>query len=301
MEKDLYVIENEFLRVGIAAHGAELCSIYDKGRGHEVVWTGEPEYWNRHAPVLFPFVGKVNGGFYRYKGQSYPMGQHGFARDMEFTLTGKTEEAVSFRLCDNEETRTKYPFAFELEITHRLQGRRVLVEWRVNNPSDRDPLYFSIGGHPAFNCPADQGQKKTDYYLRFDGHEGDASIPYVLIDQPSQGIDTGHVHRLALDGGFVPVTDTTFDRDAYIFDEGVVQTVTLCYPDRTPYVTVSAPGFPSFGVWSKPHTDASFVCLEPWIGRCDNMGFAGELPEKYGEQCAGPGEVFEAAYTIEVN
>ena len=175
------------------------------------------------------------------------------------------------------------------------------VEWSVKNPSDTEPLYFSIGGHPAFNCPADPGTAKTDYFIRFDGYENTESIPYVLIDQPSQGIDFEHPHRLHLNKGFIPVEETTFDNDAYIFDEGTVQKVSLCYPDKTPYVTLSAPGFPSFGVWSKPHTDAPYICLEPWIGRCDNMGFAGELPEKYGEQCAAPGTVFEAAYTIEVN
>jgi len=297
----MYIIENDTLRVEIAEHGAELCSIYDKEKQHEAVWTADQAYWNRHAPVLFPFVGKVNGGFYRYKGMSYPMGQHGFARDMEFTFVEQTPDSVTFRLCDNEESRKKYPFAFELEITHRLEGRKVTVEWKVTNPSADEPLYFSIGGHPAFNCPVDAGTKKTDYFIRFDGHEKDASIPYVLIDQPSQGIDVEHVQQLPLDGGYIPITDTTFDRDAYIFDEGTVQTATLCYPDKTPFVTLSAPGFPSFGVWSKPHTDAPFVCLEPWIGRCDNMGFDGELPQKYGEQCAEPGQVFEASYTIEVH
>ena len=297
----MYIIENDTLRVEIAEHGAELCSIYDKEKQHEAVWTADPAYWNRHAPVLFPFVGKVNGGFYRYKGMSYPMGQHGFARDMEFTFVEQTPDSGTFRLCDNEESRKKYPFSFELEITHRLEGRKVTVEWKVTNPSADEPLYFSIGGHPAFNCPVDAGTKKTDYFIRFDGHEKDASIPYVLIDQPSQGIDVEHVQQLPLDGGYIPITDTTFDRDAYIFDEGTVQTATLCYPDKTPFVTLSAPGFPSFGVWSKPHTDAPFVCLEPWIGRCDNMGFDGELPQKYGEQCAEPGQVFEASYTIEVH
>ena len=297
----MYIIENDTLRVEIAEHGAELYSIYDKEKQHEAVWTADPAYWNRHAPVLFPFVGKVNGGFYRYKGMSYPMGQHGFARDMEFTFVEQTPDSVTFRLCDNEESRKKYPFSFELEITHRLEGRKVTVEWKVTNPSADEPLYFSIGGHPAFNCPVDAGTKKTDYFIRFDGHEKDASIPYVLIDQPSQGIDVEHVQQLPLDGGYIPITDTTFDRDAYIFDEGTVQTATLCYPDKTPFVTLSAPGFPSFGVWSKPHTDAPFVCLEPWIGRCDNMGFDGELPQKYGEQCAEPGQVFEASYTIEVH
>ena len=297
----MHIIENDILKVEIAEHGAELCSIYDKEKQHEVVWTADSAYWNRHAPVLFPFVGKVNGGFYHYKGQSYPMGQHGFARDMEFTFVGETADSVTFRLCDNEESRKKYPFSFELEITHRLQGRKVTVEWKVKNPSADEPLYFSIGGHPAFNCPVDEGDKKTDYFIRFDGHEKDAEIPYVLIDQPSQGVDAENVQKLSLDNGFMAITDTTFDRDAYIFDEGMVQTVTLCYPDKKPFVTLSAPGFPSFGVWSKPHTDAPFVCLEPWIGRCDNMGFDGELPQKYGEQCAAPGEVFEASYTIEVN
>jgi galactose mutarotase-like enzyme len=124
---------------------------------------------------------------------------------------------------------------------------------------------------------------------------------YKTLNQHYQEKFGCKVYKLALDGGFMPVEETTFDKDAYIFDEGTVQKVTLCYPDKTPYVTLSAPGFPSFGVWSKPHSDAPYICLEPWIGRCDNMGFAGELPEKYGEQCAAPGDTFEAVYTIEVN
>ena len=171
MGNEMHVIENEFLKVAVSPHGAELCSIFDKEKQHEVVWQADPAYWNRHAPVLFPFVGKVNEGLYRYKGKSYPMGQHGFARDMEFTLVGETPDSITFRLCDNEESRAKYPFAFELTITHRLQGRTVTVEWSVKNPSDTEPLYFSIGGHPAFNCPADPGTAKTDYFIRFDGYE----------------------------------------------------------------------------------------------------------------------------------
>ena len=74
-------MENENLRVQISDHGAELSSIYDKAADREAVWIGDPAFWNRHAPVLFPFVGKVNGGFYTHKGVKYPMGQHGFARD----------------------------------------------------------------------------------------------------------------------------------------------------------------------------------------------------------------------------
>ena len=147
-------IENDRIKVAVADHGAELCGIYDKKRGHEVVWHADPKYWNRHAPVLFPFVGKVCGGQYRYKGVSYPMGQHGFARDMDFTLVGTTDDSITYVLKSNEETLAKYPFEFELEITHRIEDNKVYVEWKVTNPSGDEPLYFSIGAHPAFNVPS---------------------------------------------------------------------------------------------------------------------------------------------------
>ena len=58
-----YTIENGKLSVTIAAHGAELSSIYDKENGRELVWQADPTFWNRHAPVLFPNVGKYYGGY----------------------------------------------------------------------------------------------------------------------------------------------------------------------------------------------------------------------------------------------
>lgn len=290
-------IENEYLKIGVADHGAELSSIYDKEKKHEVIWTGDPKYWNRHAPVLFPFVGKVNKGQYRYKGKSYPMGQHGFARDMDFTLVSVTENTITYVLRSDEETRAKYPFDWELEITHRLEGRTVTVEWKVTDTSKDEDLYFSIGGHPAFNVPADKGQKKSDYWLYFEGID---SAPYVLIDPVAEAADPENVQTLVTDGGYVKITDTLFDNDAFIFDNKAVQKVALCYPDRTLYVTLDIKGYPSLGVWSKPHTDAPFVCLEPWIGRVDNKGFDGELPQKFEEQHLLPGEVFDTKYTITI-
>ena len=149
----MHYIENDRIKVAVADHGAELCGIYDKKRGHEVVWQADPKYWNRHAPVLFPFVGKVCGGQYRYKGVGYSMGQHGFARDMDFTLVGKTENSITHVLRSDEVTLAKYPFEFELEITHRIEDNKVFVEWKVTNPAEDEPLYFSIGAHPAFNVP----------------------------------------------------------------------------------------------------------------------------------------------------
>ena len=299
MSGQMEYIENDRIRVGVSSHGAELCSLYDLTRDHEVIWQADPKYWNRHAPVLFPFVGKVNGGSYRYRGTSYPMGQHGFARDREFRLVDKGAAHVTFELTEDEKSLQVYPFAFRLRITHRIEGNRLSVEWEVSNPSGEEPLYFSIGGHPAFNCPADPGQEKTEYSVVFPGHE---ELTYILIDPEAEAADPEHPQALRLeDGGRLPVTEHLFDRDALIFDGGQVDTVGLLYPDGTPYVTMELAGFPSLGVWSKPHSDAPYVCLEPWIGRVDNKGFTGELPDKYGEQHLEAGEVFRAAYAVSVN
>lgn len=100
-----YTIENEKLSVTIAAHGAELSSIHDKENDRELVWQADPTFWNRHAPVLFPNVGKYYGGYFTYNGKEYPMGQHGFARDTEFEEVAAGEDFVTYRLSSNETTK----------------------------------------------------------------------------------------------------------------------------------------------------------------------------------------------------
>ena len=79
-----HVLENESLRITVADQGAELISVFDKEENRERLWTADPAIWNRHAPILFPFVGKVTDGKYRVNGAEYSMKtQHGFARDMD--------------------------------------------------------------------------------------------------------------------------------------------------------------------------------------------------------------------------
>ena len=253
-------MENEKLRVQISDHGAELSSIYDKAADREAVWIGDPAFWNRHAPVLFPFVGKVNGGFYTHKGVKYPMGQHGFARDNEFECIENTENKTVHRLVSTEETKKVYPFDFAFTVTQELSGRTLTITWNVENTGD-DDMYFSVGGHPAFMIPEQ--------------------------------------YDIVFKDGRIPYTRTLFDEDALIFDNTQVERVGV-EVDGKPYVTLTCKGFPSVGVWSKPKADAPFVCLEPWIGRCDNVGFDGELKDKYGEQHLKAGETFQAGYTITI-
>ncbi len=287
-------MENELVKVEVCDFGAELFSFYDKETKVEAVWQADPKYWARHAPVLFPFVGKVNGGYYTHKGVQHQMGQHGFARDMEFEFAGQTENTITHVLRSTEETMAKYPFPFELRITHKLEGKTLSIIWEVANPGD-ETMYFSIGGHPAFNVPARANDSKYDYYVTFPEKN---TLNYVLVDLSCSAVNMDEVHTLELEDHKLPVTEHLFDKDALIFDDYQVEKIGLAYPDGSPYLTMTCKGFPSMGVWSQPKTDAPFVCLEPWIGRCDNRGFDGELKDKYYEQSLEAGKVFRAQYDL---
>ena len=287
-------MENELVKVEVCDFGAELFSFYDKETKVEAVWQADPKYWARHAPVLFPFVGKVNGGYYTHKGIQHQMGQHGFARDMEFEFAGQTENTITHVLKSTEETLAKYPFPFELRITHKLEGKTLSVIWEIENPGN-ETMYFSIGGHPAFNVPARVGESKYDYDITFPEKN---TLNYVLVDLSCSAVNMDDVYTLELKDHKLPVTEHLFDNDALIFDDYQVEKIGLAYPDGSPYLTMTCKGFPSMGVWSQPKTDAPFVCLEPWIGRCDNRGFDGELKDKYYEQSLETGKVFRAQYDL---
>lgn len=286
---EMRVLENERLKVSVSDQGAELCSIYDKKENREVVWTADPAYWNRHAPVLFPIVGKVTGGFYTYEGQKYPMGQHGFARDREFVHVKTTENAIVHRLESDEESRKVYPFDFVLEITHKLHDNCVTVEWKVTNAGEQK-MYFAIGGHPGFCVKENVGSR-----LVFPGKD---ELTRVAIDLATAGVDVDHPETLTLNQGVYTVKADTFDRDALIFDGGQVKEVGLEDADGTKLVTMRCPDALSVGIWSPTGKNAPFICLEPWIGRCDNSGFTGTLQEKFDEQSLEAGAVFETAYDL---
>ena len=286
-------IKNERLSVTIAAHGAELSSIYDKANDRELVWQADPAFWNRHAPVLFPNVGKYYGGHFTYNGTDYPMGQHGFARDTEFEQAASGENFVTYRLCADEESKKVYPFDFVLEITHRLNGNRLTVEWNVKN-TDNKEMYFTIGGHPAFNVNVLPDTDFEDYSLVF--KEGTEKLSYVLLDAESGTAIGDKVYELELTDSKYALKKDLFDKDALVFDGGQIEWAALALPDGKPYIALESKGFPNFGIWSKP--GAPYVCLEPWCGRCDNKGFEGEISEKPGIIALKAGETFKKSYDI---
>ena len=205
-----YGLENDTIRIEIDSHGAELKSLVKKETGTEYMWCADPKYWGRTSPVLFPLVGNVSGKQYRTKGKTYDMGQHGFARDMEFTLESQTENEIWFVLHSNEETYAKYPYVFTLKLGYRLTGTKVDVLWHVENLSDEE-MPFAIGGHPAFCCPINKTEKQSDCYLKFDvaGPIESETIDGYLVGDKTQSYD--------LKDGKIRIDEHMFDNDALIF------------------------------------------------------------------------------------
>ena len=286
-------MENEFLCVEIAEMGAEVTRIYDKTEDNEILWEGNPVYWKRHSPVLFPNVGKTYKNRVLINGTQYPTSQHGFARDNVFTCIEAANEKASFMFRSSEETKEVYPFDFELHINYKLNKKELTVEWQVKNCGD-ETMYFTIGGHPAFRF-AKPEETKADYVLKVPGKE---KLEYVLIDISCGCANVDEVHTLQLSEETYPLSDELFAKDALVVDNGQIEEAWLCHKDGTPYVGVRSAGFPNYGIWSVE--GAPFVCLEPWMGRCDNVGFNAELSEKPNVNKVEAGEKFIKDYTIVV-
>lgn len=288
----MVTLGNTIITVSVKEHGAELCSIR-KGEV-EYLWQADPAFWARHSPVLFPIVGSVWEGKFRVDGKEYAMGQHGFARDMDFALVNQTETEVRYRLESSEETLAKYPWPFVLEIAYRVHDNKVDVIWEVTNPGDKD-MPFQIGAHPAFYYPDYDPQTKDRGFFSFDRSEG---IEYILISEKGC-VETGVKYPMELKDGKLPIDTSSFDRDAFIIEDSQVKKVTLHRQDGTPWLSMSF-GAPLVGLWSPPGKNAPFICIEPWYGRCDRAHFQGEYKDKDWVNTLAPGEKFSSVYTIEV-
>ena len=296
----LFTLENDELLVTVARRGAELTRIYDKKADREVLWRAEPSVWNRHAPVLFPFVGKCYEGAYVHDGKEYGMTPHGFARDMDFEPLLCDMDECWFRLKDTPETYEKYPFHFEVEIGHRLEGRTIEVMWKVAN-TDSGEMLFMMGGHPAFQVP--EGKNIYDFTFEFNRRgcrEGQFTDCLHYLAPNANGYEKEELQgNLKLSEGRVPLTKGFFDTAlTYMFDEAQVSSVSLMV-DGSPYVTLECSDFPYLGIWTMEATHP-FVCLEPWYGICASDGYKGELKDRRGIISLPGWENWQKSYQIRV-
>ncbi len=283
----LHILENELLRATVSDAGAELISVIDKKKNTERIWTGDPAVWNRHAPILFPFVGRVKDGRYRIGKREYPMKtQHGFARDMDFACVEETPLSVSHCLAASEVTRESYPYDFRLTVTHRLEGDVLRVLWRVENAGG-EKMYFSIGAHPGFLLPG--GVRKEDCALLFPGAQ---ALHYRSVNRAGFVLP-GEKTLIPADGCVPYGADIP---DTWIFEDGQVQSAGIALPDGRPFVMLRCEGFPMLAVWANPA--GPFICLEPWFGRTDDEGFAGTVDQKKDIQCLEKGKGREICYSV---
>ncbi|HOZ86551.1 MAG TPA: aldose 1-epimerase family protein [Bacteroidia bacterium] len=280
---------SEQLNVLINCAGAEICSVKNK-RGTEYIWGGNAQVWARHAPVLFPIVGRLKNDVYTFNGSVYHLGQHGFARDTPFELVKKNETSCVFELCATPETRRLYPFDFNLQIGYELKGSRIYCTYTIKNPSGK-PLIFSIGAHPGFYCPLGAGEKFEDYYLEF---EHDTFMKTILEAGLRLGTEKFHVADKKLF-----LSESLFDNDALVFENNQVNKVSL-RSSRSGYaVTVGCAGWPYFGIWGKKG-NSEFICLEPWYGIADKADASGALEQKTGIITLAPQKDFNCSFWMEM-
>ncbi len=281
-----YTLQNTELTVVIASKGAELQKISDNASGKDYLWNGDSAYWGRVSPVLFPVVGNYFEHESVFDGKTYTLGQHGFARDAEFTLVEQTEASILFRIQSSEDTKKVYPFDFILEVGYELSGRDVKVLWTVKNTDD-ETIYFSIGAHPAFLADL-----STDT-LRFDTKE-DLEIEYL---DTATGCLGERVETMPLENCVLPMTPELFDDDALILEGDQTKKITLVNVDGKDVVEVSFEA-PVVGIWSPAKKNAPFVCIEPWYGRSDRNEFNKKLEEREHGNTLAVGENFNASYTM---
>ena len=402
-------LKNTALTLNISLHGAELTSIRDSF-GREFLWQADPAFWKRHSPVLFPIVGSLWDKHFRVNGREYEMGQHGFARDMDFRLVSEREDEMWFELKSSPETLAKYPYKFTLRIGYRLEANKIHVMWEVSG-DDSQTMWFQIGAHPAFYLPrfvyggsaacASDSSRHSDpesgapnlaassaassctsgsevlvlksssqgsgcvfsdgsasgsgaagsgadsdsgfsvsgldagscdsgldsaigsasgsgaagsgadsdfgragrgcFRLYGRGAEGVVpleSFRYIKVSE-KQCTDISDVQELNTPGGVMPLDDHTFDIGAYIIGDSQVCRVDLVSTTGLRCVSLEF-DTPLVGLWAPSAKDVPFVCIEPWYGRCDRVGFTGEFSERDCVNSLSPGQVFCASYTITV-
>lgn len=274
------------LEIQTVNKGAELVSA--KLNGIEKIHDGK-NFWNRHSPVLFPIVGKLKNGKTTIGGKTYEMGQHGFARDMEFEPITKLENFHSYVLRSNNSTHDKYPFAFSLFVTYTVENNKLTVQYRVLNDGDT-VMPFGIGGHPAFKLD----MPYENYYLEFEQEE--KKIHFLYLIDGLIGTDYGK-NILYKDKAIVLEKDS-FRNDAIIMKGLTSNQISLkTKRENKKILTVDFSGFPYLAIWSKPN--APFLCIEPWQTTADRVSADGVFRNKEKMILLDPKKDFSCKFSIE--
>ncbi|MGE4276485.1 MAG: aldose 1-epimerase family protein [Lawsonibacter sp.] len=289
-----YSIENDLVYVAVSDVGAELQSICLKANQTQYLWQGDPAYWARRAMHIFPVVGRLTDGKYRYAGKEYDMMLHGFMREICMDVMEQATDTISFHLRANEETLLQYPFDFELVISYQLSGTSLKVNYHVVN-RDTKTMIYACGNHAGYNVPLQPGEAFEDYYLEFDRP---TDVKHIVFS------DTCYLtHQETawpmVDGCKIPLRHNLFDNDAIILGN-TCREVTLKSAKSARHLHISFQDMPYVAIWHKPHSDAPYVCIQPWYSLPAYDGVVDQLETKRDMVHLAPGASRDLSYSVNI-
>lgn len=273
--------------------GAELSSF--KYKNIEYMWQANPAVWGRHAPILFPIVGRLRDNIYIFQGKKYEMGQHGFARDRDFDVVDQSDTSVTLLLRSDELSKAVYPFDFELKVTYSMQANGLQVAYEVRNTQPEKPIWYSIGAHPGFNFPLGACESLHDYVIDF----YDATLQHIGLYPLVGGYVSKEKKSLSISNGKLGLKAELFDNDALIMDVQTPAKVSIRSKKSGKGIAMSYSGFRWLGIWTKA-AGAGFICVEPWNGIADTADHNQQLETKWGISSLKAGERYAVSYDIRV-
>lgn len=287
----IYRLQNEYLKIAVALKGAELKSVFNKQTQHELLWQGDPEFWSKSSPVLFPIVGTLKDGKYKYKEKEYQLPRHGFARDYDFKIEEINESQLFFSLEASAETLALYPFLFKLLISYTLKENSLEVSYKVENLSSDESMYFSLGAHPAFNVGI-KGDDFLNYALQFNN---DSTLE---ANKLQDGLLTTDKNTITLTNEKLPLRYQLFKNDALVLLHMKSDKIALMNDNDEPVLNFEFENLPYFGIWTVK--DSGFICLEPWAGVADFEDHNQQLTDKFGINILQPQESWWRSWIVTI-
>jgi galactose mutarotase-like enzyme len=283
-------LENKDLVAKVHSKGAELYSLVNKDSGLEYMWSGDPAFWGKTSPVLFPIVGTLKDDKFIVNENTFTLSRHGFARDATFEVMQLAGDKAQFKLKSDESSLKKYPFDFSLTITYALQADFLHVEYTVENNS-KDDMLFSLGAHPAFKVPLTKETVYEDYFLEFNKSETAPRWPIsakgLIEEKPVSFLD---------DSQRIDLTRELFREDAIVLKHLKSTCISLKSATHSHGLDFYFDGFPYIGLWAARNAD--FVCIEPWCGIADSVRHDQQLAKKEGIEKIRPESAWSRTWKV---